>query len=86
MACGVPVITTEIGTGTSYYNLHKKTGLVIPPFTALAIAKAVETALRDAKNEKWGLFARERVLDYFSYWSFFYNWENLFDVLQKQRP
>ncbi len=31
MACGIPVITTELGTGTSYHNINGTTGLVIRP-------------------------------------------------------
>ena len=31
MACRLPVICTELGTGTSYVNRHEETGLVVPP-------------------------------------------------------
>ncbi|MCL5256482.1 MAG: glycosyltransferase [Chloroflexi bacterium] len=34
MACGKPVICTELGTGTSFVNLHEETGLVVRRATA----------------------------------------------------
>lgn len=40
---GKPLISCEIGTGTSYINIHKKTGLVIPPFDPLALREAMLT-------------------------------------------
>lgn len=43
---GKPMISSEIGTGTSYINIHGETGLVIPP--------ANPTALRDAMQRIWG--------------------------------
>ncbi len=42
MACGLPVICTELGTGTSYVNQHNVTGLVIPPSDAGALAQAMQ--------------------------------------------
>jgi len=45
MACGLPVITTELGTGTSYVNLHNKTGFVVPPADSKALAKALNFLL-----------------------------------------
>jgi glycosyltransferase involved in cell wall biosynthesis len=41
MACGVPVITTELGTGSSYPNLDGVTGKVIAPGDPKALADAV---------------------------------------------
>lgn len=41
MACGTPVITTELGTGTSYHNIHGKTGLVVPPKDSKSLAEAI---------------------------------------------
>ena len=39
MACGKPVISTELETGTSYVNVHGETGLVVPPNNATALGK-----------------------------------------------
>jgi glycosyltransferase involved in cell wall biosynthesis len=45
MACGKPVVCTELGTGTSYVNLHGQTGLVVPPRDSTALARAINQLL-----------------------------------------
>ena len=47
MACGKPVVCTELGTGTSYVNLHGETGLVVPPRDSAALAQAINQLLAD---------------------------------------
>ncbi len=39
---GKPAISAEIGTGTSFINVHEKTGLVVPPRDSDAICRAME--------------------------------------------
>ncbi|CAH9017725.1 glycosyltransferase family 4 protein [Candidatus Nitrosacidococcus sp. I8] len=39
---GKPMISSEIGTGTSYINIHNETGLVVPPSDPTAFRKAME--------------------------------------------
>ena len=41
MACGIPIITTELGTGTSYHNVDKVTGRVVEPKNSQQIADAI---------------------------------------------
>ena len=41
MACGVPVVTTELGTGTSFPNINGVTGRVVPPRNERALADAI---------------------------------------------
>ena len=36
-----PLISCEIGTGTSYVNIHNETGLVVPPSNSEALANAM---------------------------------------------
>jgi rhamnosyl/mannosyltransferase len=50
-AFGVPCVTTELGTGTSYVNVHQKTGLVVPPKDPGALSEAINEILND--QEKW---------------------------------
>jgi rhamnosyl/mannosyltransferase len=38
---GKPMISSEIGTGTSYINIHDETGLVVPPSDPLAFREAM---------------------------------------------
>ena len=41
MAGGLPAVSTSVGTGTDWVNLHGVTGLVIPPGDSQALAAAV---------------------------------------------
>ncbi|MFV8782436.1 glycosyltransferase [Microbulbifer sp. SA54] len=45
LMCGKPLISCEIGTGTSYVNQHEETGYVVPP--------ADPDSLRDAMSTLW---------------------------------
>jgi glycosyltransferase involved in cell wall biosynthesis len=48
LASGLPCVSTELGTGTSFANRHGETGLVVPPGDAPALAAALNTLLADA--------------------------------------
>ncbi len=62
MACGVPVVSTELGTGTSFVNVDGETGLVVPPASPAALAQAINSLLTDAALRKtMGQRGRERV-------------------------
>lgn len=47
MACGLPLITTELGTGTSFVNIHNRTGLVVPPCDSEALRQAINHVLNN---------------------------------------
>ncbi|MCL5074916.1 MAG: glycosyltransferase [Chloroflexi bacterium] len=47
MACGKPLVCTELGTGTSYVNIHEETGLVVEPGNPTALGQAIERLLSD---------------------------------------
>lgn len=47
MAAGLPLISTELGSGTSFINQHEETGLVVPPEDAPALAAAINRLLTD---------------------------------------
>ncbi len=44
-AAGLPVVTTEVGTGTSYVTLHGRTGFVVPPDDVPALARALRVLI-----------------------------------------
>ncbi|MFH1953706.1 MAG: glycosyltransferase [Pseudomonadota bacterium] len=66
MACGKPLVSTELGTGTSFVNQHQETGLVVPPNDAKALAGAINYLFVNLEvRERFGKAARERVEKYF---------------------
>jgi glycosyltransferase involved in cell wall biosynthesis len=67
MACGKPVVCTELGTGTSYVNEHEKTGLVVPPNDPNALSEAVNHLLNNPLiREQYGVGGMSRVKQFFS--------------------
>lgn len=56
-----PLISCEIGTGTSYVNQHEHTGLVLPPLDAAGLAVAMRTLAADLPLRiRYGANARQR--------------------------
>ena len=68
---GKPMISSEIGTGTTYINIHQDTGLVVPPSDPAAFGDAMrllwenpEMAAamgRRAEERYWELFTAEQM-------------------------
>jgi rhamnosyl/mannosyltransferase len=64
---GRPLVSCEIGTGTSYVNAHEESGLVVPPEDPVALAGALNALLNDANlAESLGRGARARYERLFS--------------------
>lgn len=64
---GRPLISCEIGTGTSFVNSHEETGFVVPPQDPLALAEAMSNLLADeALASRMGEAARSRYERLFS--------------------
>lgn len=58
---GKPMISSEIGTGTSYINNHGETGLVVPPGDAAALRQAMDRLWVDADMAaRMGAAAQQR--------------------------
>jgi len=58
---GKPMISCEIGTGTTFINIADETGLVIPPRDSAALADAMTTIWNDpALAERMGAKAEQR--------------------------
>lgn len=56
-----PMISCEIGSGTTYVNQHEVTGLVVPPASPLALRQAMQRLWRDkAERVLFGKQARMR--------------------------
>lgn len=64
---GRPLVSCEIGTGTSFVNAHEETGIVVPPEDPAALARAMTTLLRDGNlATAMGRAARDRYERLFS--------------------
>lgn len=64
---GRPMISCEIGTGTSFVNAHGESGIVVPPEDPEILAQAMRQLLNEtALTEKMGLAARARYERLFS--------------------
>ncbi|ADE15678.1 glycosyl transferase group 1 [Nitrosococcus halophilus Nc 4] len=83
---GKPMISSEIGTGTSYINIHNQTGLVVPPSNPRAFREAMEflwhhpeVAVRMGKNAEaryWRLFTSKQMAT---------NYVNLYERLLSEK-
>lgn len=68
MAAGLPVISTELGTGTSVVNQHGVTGFVVPPSEPPRLATAMRVLLANPQlRQQLGQQARRRVNDGFTH-------------------
>ena len=64
---GKPMITCEIGTGTSFVNLHGVTGFVIEPESANSLAAAINVLTQDSQlAAEMGTEAKKRYQQFFS--------------------
>ena len=67
MACGKPVICTDLKTGTTFINQHGKTGLVVQPRDSKSLAEALKKLLTNQKlRDKLGCNAKQRALSEFN--------------------
>jgi rhamnosyl/mannosyltransferase len=67
MAYGKPVISTDLGTGTSFINKDGITGFVVPPKDSKSLSSAIKKIITDDKKAKeLGKNAFNRVKEEFS--------------------
>src|SRR5262249_17679584 len=67
LASGLPCVSTELGTGTSFANRHGETGLVIAPGDVPALTAALNSLLADAElRARFGAAGRRRVAALFT--------------------
>ncbi|MDA3896811.1 MAG: glycosyltransferase [Desulfobacteraceae bacterium] len=62
MAYGKAVVSTELGTGTSFVNVNNETGLVVPPRNVKALSAAINRLLNDRDLRiEYGEAGKQRV-------------------------
>jgi len=62
-----PMVSCEIGTGTSFVNKHNETGFVVPPESPKELTKVVNVLLSDDRIAMlMGQNARKRYEELFS--------------------
>jgi rhamnosyl/mannosyltransferase len=66
MSRAKPVVSTDVGTGVAWVNVHEETGLVVPPGDAVALGQAVERLLANPlERHNMGKAAAERARSVF---------------------
>lgn len=70
---GKPLISSEIGTGTTYININNETGLVVPPSEPTSLRKAMDYLWNNpeeaaamgkrAEERYWKLFTAEQMVE-----------------------
>lgn len=62
-----PMISCEIGTGTTYVNVHEHTGLTVPPSNPQALSEAMHRLWKDPlQTQCYGDNARQRFQQLFT--------------------
>ncbi len=67
MACGKPVVSTELGTGVTFVNQHEITGLTVPPRDSKSLSEAIGKLINnESLRRSLGNNARERAFKEFT--------------------
>jgi rhamnosyl/mannosyltransferase len=83
---GKPMISSEIGTGTSYINIHNETGLVVPPSQPLAFREAMRTLWENpARAAQMGAKAEARYRQLFTADEMGRKWTELYEELLEEK-
>lgn len=79
---GKPLISCEIGTGTTYINIHGETGLVIPPDDSRSLREAMEMLYYDQElANNCGLKAYSRFKELFTSEKMSHDYADLYNSL-----
>lgn len=83
---GKPMISSEIGTGTSYINIHNETGLVVPPSNPQAFREAMRTLWENpARAAEMGMKAEARYRQLFTADEMGRKWAALYEELLEEK-
>ena len=83
---GKPMISSEIGTGTSYINIHGETGLVVPPSQPAAFRQAMRWLWEHPQQaEEMGRNAEARYRQPFTAEEMGRRWSELYRELLEEK-
>jgi len=83
---GKPMISSEIGTGTSYINIHNETGLVVPPSHPQAFREAMRTLWENPERAAaMGIKAEARYRQLFTADEMGRKWTALYQELLEEK-
>ncbi|MBK5526618.1 glycosyltransferase family 4 protein [Pseudomonas sp. TH06] len=83
---GKPMISSEIGTGTSYINIHNETGLVVPPSNPQAFREAMRTLWENPlRAAEMGMKAEARYRQLFTADEMGRKWTDLYQELLEEK-
>ncbi|WP_213937723.1 glycosyltransferase family 4 protein [Pseudomonas sp. dw_612] len=83
---GKPMISSEIGTGTSYINIHNETGLVVPPSNPQAFREAMRTLWENpVRAAAMGVKAEARYRQLFTADEMGRKWTELYQELLEEK-
>lgn len=83
---GKPMISSEIGTGTSYINIHNETGLVVPPSHPQAFREAMRTLWENPTlAAEMGVKAEARYRQLFTADKMGRKWTELYEELLEEK-
>ncbi|MDB6441862.1 rhamnosyl/mannosyltransferase [Pseudomonas sp. NFACC32-1] len=83
---GKPMISSEIGTGTSYINIHNETGLVVPPSQPEALREAMRTLWENpTRAQEMGIKAEARYKQLFTAEEMGRKWVELYEGLLQEK-
>jgi rhamnosyl/mannosyltransferase len=83
---GKPMISSEIGTGTSYINIHNETGLVVPPSNPQAFREAMRSLWENPERAAaMGVKAEARYRQLFTADEMGRKWTELYQELLEEK-
>lgn len=84
---GKPLISSEIGTGTSYINIHGETGIVVPPGDADALRHAMQLIWDNPqKRMLMGVKAALRYQELFTANKMNHQYERIYERILQEKP
>lgn len=79
---GKPMVSCEIGTGTTYINIDQQTGLAVPPENSVALRKAMDALWYQPElAERMGIQAEQRYFQLFTAEKMVQQYANLYQSL-----